>query len=203
MDKIIRFSAFIAVLFTFFPAAAGIMPLKAALADKVLGKASAAVTIYEYSSLTCPHCRAFDLDTLPKLKKDYIDSGKVRLVYRDFPLDPLALAGAMLARCVGDQRYFGMIEALFRSQKAITGSNAPLAELKRIGRFGGLSGKEVASCIGNKKLMQGIQSQAKEAEKKYKVNSTPTFVIDGAVVRGNPAYGDLKNIIDKALMAKK
>ncbi len=198
-----RFSAFVAVLFIVFPAVAGITPLKAALADKVLGKASAAVTVYEYSSLTCPHCRAFDLDTLPKLKKDYIDSGKVRLIYRDFPLDPIALAGAMLARCVGAERYFGMIEAIFRSQKAITGSDAPLAELKRIGRLGGLSGEEAASCIGNKKLMRRIQSRAKEAEREYKVNSTPTFVIAGTVVRGNLAYADFRDILDKALAAKK
>jgi len=203
LDKIMRFSVFVAVLFLIFPAAAGNPPLQAALADKALGQASAPVTIYEYSSLTCPHCRAFDLETLPKLKKDYIDNGKVRLVYRDFPLDAVALAGAMLARCAGNQRYFGMIEALFRSQKAIARSDAPLDELKRIGRFGGMAAKDVTSCLKNEKLMEGIQSQAKAASKKYKINSTPTFVIEGAVVRGNPDYGYLKDILNKALAAKK
>ncbi len=203
MDKIMRFSVFVAVLFALFPAAAGNPPLQAALADKALGRTSAAVTIYEYSSLTCPHCRNFHLNTLPKLKRDYIDSGKVRLVYRDFPLDSLALAGAMLARCVGDQRYFGMIEALFRSQKAITGSDVPLDELERVGRFGGLAAKDVASCLDNEKLMVAIQSRAKAAGEKYKINSTPSFVIEGTVVRGNPAYADLRKIIDKALAAKK
>lgn len=186
-----------------FPAAAENSPLQAALADKALGRTSAPVTIYEYASLTCPHCRAFNLETLPRLKKDYIDKGKVRLIYRDFPLDAVALAGAMLARCAGNQRYFGMIEALFRSQKAIARSDAPLDELKRIGRFGGMAAKDVTSCLKNEKLMEGIQSQAKAASKKYNINSTPTFVIEGTVVRGNPDYDYLKDILNKALAAKK
>jgi len=108
----------------------------------------------------------------------------------------------MLARCAGDARFFGVIEALFRSQKIWTRSDTPLDELERIVRFGGLTPKDVEACLDNEALLLGIQAAAKEGEKKYKINSTPTFVIDGKVIRGNLEYKDFRDVLDKALAGK-
>src|SRR6185312_15839778 len=102
--------------------------------DHVLGKADAPITITEYASLTCPHCAEFDRDTLPKIKKNWIDTGKAKLVYRDFPLDQLALRAAMLARCAPPDRYFAFINTLFQSQDTWARSSDPEQALERIGR---------------------------------------------------------------------
>jgi len=184
------------------PALAGNASLKEALGEKVMGERDAPVTIYEYSSLSCPHCKAFHKDTLPRIKKEFIDTGKVKLVYRDFPLGSLALAGSMLARCAGDARFFGMIEALFRSQKTWIRSDTPLDELQRIVRFGGLTPDDVETCLDNEALMKGIQARAKEDGAKYKINSTPTFVVEGKVIRGNLEFKDFREVIEKALAGK-
>ena len=98
------------------PAKAAIVPVEEALSEMSMGPDNAPVTMIEYSSLGCPHCAAFHRDILPKIKKEYIDTGKVRLVYRDFPLGTPALAASMIARCAGRDKFFGFIEIIYRSQ---------------------------------------------------------------------------------------
>ena len=169
------------------------------MADRVMGRADAPVTIIEYSSLTCPHCASFHKDTLPMIKKTYIDTGKVRLIYRDFPLGGMALAAAMIARCAGTKRYFGFIELMFRNQETWSKSENPRAELARIALFGGMGEKEFDACLKNQPLMDAIRSQAEAAGKKYGIDSTPTFMIEGTKVSGAYPFDHFKKIIDDAL----
>ena len=169
------------------------------MADKVMGRDDAPVTIIEYSSLTCPHCASFHEDTLPMIKKTYIDSGKARLIYRDYPLGGLALAAAMMARCAGTERYFGFIELLFRNQEKWAQSKNPTAELARIALFGGMQQKEFDACLKNEPLMNAIRSRAEADGKKHGIDSTPTFIIEGKKISGAYPFDHYKKIIDDAL----
>jgi len=181
------------------PAQAAIAPVEEAMAEMVLGAKDAPVTIIEYSSLGCPHCAAFHRDVLPALKKEYIDPGKVRLVYRDFPLGTPALAAAMIARCAGPRKFFGFIEIIFRSQAQWSSSRDPLAELTKVARFGGMSAADVDACLKVQPLLDSIRQGKDHAYKNLDVNSTPTFLIGSHRINGNVPLEDFKKAIDKAL----
>jgi len=185
------------------PAAAGIAPLEDAVAEKVMGRDDAPVTMIEYSSLACPHCAAFHRDVLPKIKETYIGPGKVRLIYRDFPLGGLALAAAMLARCAGSAKYFGFIEVLYRSQAQWSRSDNPRRELARVARFGGISQKDFEACLVNEPLMADIRERAADAQQKFGIDSTPTFIIEGEKVLGAQPFEDFRDVIEKALEKKR
>ncbi len=163
--------------------------------DKILGSAEAPITVIEYASLTCPHCASFDTDTFPKVKENYIDKGLVRFVYRDFPLDGAALRAALLARCVPDERYFNMLQVLFRSQAEWGGSPDPIKALGQIGRTAGLSQEKVDACLGNQAELDKILLRRQEAESKYQVDSTPTFVINGEKHAGALPYEEFDTIL--------
>ena len=178
-------------------------PMEDALAEKSIGSPDAPVTIYEYASLSCSHCMAFHLNTLPKIKKAYIDTGKVRLVYNDFPLGGLATAAAMLARCAGSKKYFGLIELFFRGQKKWGRSDTPRDELEKIVRFVGMTSDDFDACLDNKQLLATIEARKAAAVKKYGIESTPTFIIEGTKVPGNLPFEDFQDIIEKALKKKK
>jgi protein-disulfide isomerase len=169
--------------------------------DHVLGNADAPITIVEYGSLTCPHCAQFDRDTLPKLKAAWIDTGKAKLVFRGFVLNVLDLRAQMLARCAPPDRYFAFIDTLYQSQAewAVTDSTKAMATLTNIGRLGGISTEQFQSCIADKKLEDDITQQTFAAEKNYKVESTPTFFINGA--RMDPNGAQPFEVFDKALTA--
>lgn len=158
-------------------ARADILDAEAALSDRALGAPDAPVTIIEYSSLGCPHCKSFHMETLPTLKKEYIDTGKVRLVYRDYPLGGRALAAAMIARCAPKDRYFGMIELFFRHQEEWARAENALEAILKVARFGGLGEAEVNACLDNEKLLEGIRGMAQEAQRKYEIDSTPSFIV--------------------------
>jgi protein-disulfide isomerase len=181
------------------PPAAAITTLEDAVAEKVMGRDDAPVTMIEYSSLACSHCAAFHRDVLPKIKETYIGPGKVRLVYRDFPLGGVALAAAMVARCGGGEKYFGFIEVLFRSQAQWSRSDNPRRELARVARFGGLSQNDFDACLVNEPLMTNIREQAADAQQKFGIDSTPTFIIEGKKVTGALPFEDFRDIIEKAL----
>ena len=123
--------------------------LEAMTAERVLGKAGAPVTIIEYASLTCPHCAAFHKDVLPQLKAKYVDTGKVKIVYRDFPLDGRATLAAMVARCAPPERYFGFLDALFRSQTQWGRAEDPKKALAQIAKVGGMGDAESDACMKN------------------------------------------------------
>ena len=194
---------FVTLVLTQISPALALPSVEEAMKDRALGNANAPVTITEYSSLTCPHCMAFHRDVLPDLKKAYIDTGKVRLIYRDFPLGGLATAVAMMARCAKSDRYFGLIEILFRSQAEWSRGQDPLSSLSRIGRLAGLSHNDVQACFQNKPLWKAIQKRAESAGKKHKINSTPSFVIGNRTISGGMPFEEFKKIIDMELSKKK
>jgi protein-disulfide isomerase len=171
------------------------------LPDMALGPKDAAVTITEYASMTCPHCARFAEDVFSKIKTDYIDTNKVRYVFREFPLDIKAAAGAMLARCIAKDdagKYFAVIDTLFKSQDTWTESNTT-ESLKLIGKQTGLTGDEVESCLKDQALLDKIAADQKYANEVLKVNSTPTFFINGDMVKGEIAFEDFKKKIDPLL----
>jgi len=169
------------------------------LQDMVIGDPKAPVTIIEYASLGCPHCKAFHTETLPQIKKKYIDTGKVKMIFRDFPLGTPALAASMVARCSGPARYFGMLEILFRDQIIWSHGQNVLGSLQASAKKGGMSGTQVSECLRLEPLMIGIRRIAEEAQKNHGVNSTPSFVIQGETIAGALPFGEFSAIIDRAL----
>ncbi len=167
--------------------------------DLVLGDRDAPVTIIEYSSLTCPHCANFHLNILPDLKARYIDTGKARLVYRDFPFDRAALLAAALAHCAGPDRYFDFLSVLFGSQKTWSRAPDPAAALKRIGRLGGLTGDEIDACFTNKALIDRILRERLTGAQVFEVDSTPTFFINGQKLLGAQPVENFAAVIDPLL----
>ncbi len=167
--------------------------------DFVMGRADAPVTIVEYASLTCSHCATFHAKVLPKLKKDYIESGKVRLVYRDFPLDRSALAASMLARCNGRDRFFGFLDILFRDQNRWARSNNPMRALGQIARLGGLTPTKFAACLKDEKLQTAILQQRLGGANQYKINATPTLIINGHKYGGGLTFEQIKAVVDPML----
>jgi protein-disulfide isomerase len=166
--------------------------------DRVLGKADAPITIIEYASLTCPHCAEFDKETLPKIKQEWIDTGKARLVYRDFPLDGVALRAAMLARCAPPERYFAFIDTLFQSQQSWARNDWEPA-LVRIAKLGGMSEDQFKKCIGDDALSNSVVQMRTTAANEYGVESTPTFFINGTKLLGAVGYPAFEKALSAAL----
>lgn len=179
------------------PVAAATGPL---LADAPLGSPDAKVTVIEYASLTCPHCATFQKDTAAPFKAKYVDTGLVRFIYRDYPLNDGAILGALVARCDGSpQKYHAFIDLLMRQQEAWAFSADGVQQLKRLAQMGGLSAEKVDACIADHKLGQWVLDTAREGEKEYKINSTPTFVINGKVHPGSLSLEQLSAAIDPLL----
>src|SRR6202030_633856 len=147
------------------------------LGDESLGSANAPVTIIEYASMTCPHCAHFHETTFPELKKKYIDTGKVRFIFREFPLDALAAAGSMLARCAGKDKYFPMLETLFSQQREWV-VHKPLVPMLGIAKQAGFTQQSFDECLANQQMLSAIEEGRNRATK-LGVNSTPTFFING------------------------
>jgi len=154
------------------------------LGDQVQGSADAPVTIIEYASMTCSHCATFHVQTYPALKSRYIDTGKVRYILREFPLDPLAEGASMLARCAGDGKYFEMVDALFKQQKNWAFVKNPIPPLFAIARQAGFNEQTFEKCLSDQKLLDGVKEVRQRAQEKFGVNSTPTFFINGRIFRG-------------------
>lgn len=183
--------------------AVALPPVSAMMAERSLGSDQAKVTIIEYSSLTCPHCAEFHKDTLPQIKAQYIDAGLVRYVQRDFPLDGRALAAAMIARCAPPERYFGLIDVLFRDQTSWTRSADPIADLKVRAQLAGMSAADVDACLSNQDLLKAIQERALEAQNTQDIKSTPIFFIGKEKVSGAQPFSAFQAAIDKVLAAAK
>jgi protein-disulfide isomerase len=153
------------------------------LGEMSIGDEKAPCTIIEYASMTCPHCAHFHETTYPELKKKYIDTGKVRFIFREFPLDQLAAAAFMLARCGGGDKFFPMIEILFHQQKDWV-VQRPLQPLMTIAKQAGLSEQQFNECLKNQQVLDGIEEVRTRAAQKFGVQSTPTFFINGKLFRG-------------------
>jgi protein-disulfide isomerase len=166
-----------------------------ALPDKFLGKADAKVTIVEYASMTCPHCAHFAVTTLPQLKAKYIDTGKVRLILREFPFDPRAEAGFMLARCSGDN-YFPMVEVLFKQQEQWAAVEDAKDALLQIARLAGFTQEKFEACLTDQKLLDDVRAVRDRGAKEFGVDSTPTFFINGGRYPGAMSIEEFSAILD-------
>jgi protein-disulfide isomerase len=160
------------------------------LPDMALGPANASVTIIEYASMTCPHCAHFNDDVFPKIKSEYIDTGKVRYVFREFPLDEIALAASTAARCVAKDdapKYFALVDLLFKTQKDLVES--PVATINRIGKQAGSSDAAIKACVDDDpSTKQKVSADLRYAHEKLGVNGTPTFFINGEIYKGSPEF---------------
>ena len=188
-----------ATLLSATPATSANLPLDAALAERSLGDEKAPVTVHEYFSLSCSHCAAFHNDILPKVKTDYIDTGRVRFVFHDFPLGGLASAAAMLTRCGDPDAYHGFVSVLLKEQKKWLRSDTPLEELEGFARLVGMSSDDVMECLDNEPLFKEIESRKIGYNRDLGVKSTPTFIIGKTVVPGNLPYAEFREVLDKAL----
>ncbi len=171
------------------------------LPDMALGPQDAAVTITEFASMTCPHCAAFNEQVFPKIKKEYIDTGKVRYIFREFPLDIKAAAGSMLSRCIanGDaQKYFVVTDMLFRSQADWVTKNTT-ETLTRIGKQAGMSAQQVEACLKDQALLDKIAADQTSATEVLKVDSTPTFFINGEKIKGEASFEEFAKKINPLL----
>jgi protein-disulfide isomerase len=156
--------------------------------DRVLGKPNAPLTIIEYASLSCPHCAHFAADVLPKLKEKWIDTGKAKLILRDFPLDEPAMRAEMVLRCVPPERFYPVAETLFATQDKWVIAKDWKAALERVLKLGGVSGKEVSACLDDKKLEDEVAQSRLDAATQLGVNSTPTFFVNGRKYEGEPTF---------------
>ncbi len=173
--------------------------MKTDLPEIVLGKADAPVTIVEYASMTCGHCAAFHNTVLPKLKEKYIDAGKARLVFRDFPLDNVAAAVSMLGRCVGGDGASAFISEMFKRQNDWAfQQGSPLPRLFELARQAGFTQASFDKCLTDQKLLEQIEAGRKRASEKFGVNATPTFFVNGKRLTG-VSLGDFEKAIDPLL----
>jgi protein-disulfide isomerase len=167
---------------------------KGPLDDIPMGSPTAPVTIIEYASMTCPHCAGFAVTTFPKLKEKYIDTGKVKYIMREYPLDGLAAAAFMLARCAGPEKYHPLIETLFAQQQKWA-VKEPIPPLLAIAKQAGFTQQSFEACINDKGLLAKVQQMRDRGKDKFKVEATPTFYINGERHSGALSIEDL----DKAI----
>ena len=172
-----------------------------ALEDMAMGPENAPVTIIGYLSTTCPHCAHFETTTFPELKKRYIDTGKVRFIYREFVLNQLDAGAVMLLRCTTKDKYFPLLEALFQKQEQWAFVKQPLPPLLAIAKQAGFTQDSFEKCLSNQKLLDDIESVRRHASDKLSVNSTPTFFINGKIVRGDMSIEQLEKEIQPYLKA--
>ncbi len=170
-------------------------------AERSLGKPDAPVTLIEYSALTCPHCAHFHKEVLPRLKADYIDTGKVRLIFREFPFSQVGIRAAMAARCLAPDKYYDFVQALFDTQK--TWADAPNGDqlVQQMAGFAGLSFDQYTACVGNERILNHVLQMRVDATNNFEINSTPTLLIQGALERivGAQPYATFTEMIDRQL----
>ena len=179
--------------------------------DRIHGSPTAPITIVEYASMTCSHCARFEREVMPNLVRDYVDTGKVKIVFRDFPLDGAARLASALALCVPQDKYFSFLDLLFLNQKSWladlnndqrVSADEVVEGLAQMGRFAGFNREKVESCIGDQSTLAYIDQTQADAQARYGVNSTPTFFINGEEEKGELHWEDLDKRL-KTMLAKK
>jgi protein-disulfide isomerase len=172
------------------------------LGEQAMGAENAPVTVIEYASMTCPHCANFAVNVLPKVKAQYIDTGKVRFIFREFPFDPVASAAFMLARCADKDKYFPLIEALFQQQsKWAIPNKDPTEPLFSVVKQVGFTQASFKACLTNQTVLDGVEWVRNRATEKFKVNATPTFFINGKMHRGEMSFEEIDKEIQSHLKA--
>ena len=182
----------------------------AVVPERVLGKVDAPVTVLEFVSLTCPHCGEFTTDILPEIEKRYVDTGKVKFILRDFPLDGMALKAASLARCMPAEQFYPFVTVLYKNlpQWAFNAAG-PDPILIQYAKLGGLDGDVAKACLNDTKIQDAIVAERTTANQKYNVEATPTFVISNGTpdgeqkITGARSVADFSALLDKALAGKK
>ena len=170
------------------------------LPDMAIGPAKAPVTIIEYASMSCPHCAGFEQNVFPMLKSKYIDTGKVRFVFREFPLDINAVAASMLARCIAKDdagKYFGAIDTLFKQQDLLV--IQPQETLRSIGNQGGMTDQAVEACLKDQAMLDKLAADQKFAVDVLKVDATPTFFVNGEMLKGALSFEEMDQKIKSLL----
>jgi protein-disulfide isomerase len=166
------------------------------LPDIVRGSPDAPVTIIEYASMTCSHCAAFHAATWPELKAKYIDSGRAKFILREFPLDPLAAAGFMLARCAGPEKRDLLIDKLFDQQKTWAFVEKPIEPLLAVAGTVGMSPGDFETCLKNQDLYNQVRQSRDYAAQTFKIDSTPTFFVNGRKLTGELSISDFDKALD-------
>lgn len=169
--------------------------------EMTLGNPDAPLTIVEYASFTCPHCRSFHETVFSDLKADYIDTGKVHFVYREVYFDRYGLWAGMLARCGGTDRYFGFVDALYRGQTEWTAGGDPAGianNLRKLGRTAGLTDEQVEACLSDQKMAEAMVAVFEKTTQADDINSTPSFVIDGTKYSNMP-YDEFRKVLDEKI----
>lgn len=166
------------------------------LPENVMGETTAPNTIIEYSSMTCPHCARFHKDIVPDIKSKYVKTGKARYIIREFPLDKLAFAASMLARCAGPEKYFPFVKVMFEKQQIWAfGEGDPVERLFTMAKQAGFTREAFETCLKDQKLLDGITAVRKRGNEKFGVNSTPTLFVNGQVLKGARAIDDVEKLM--------
>ncbi|WP_298814055.1 thioredoxin domain-containing protein [uncultured Roseibium sp.] len=169
------------------------------LGEKALGDENAPVTIIEYASMTCGHCASFHKRTWPDLKKEYIETGKVRFVFREFPLDPVAAAAFMLARCAPQDKYFEIVDTLFENQRSWAFTDNPYQSMLDFSKQIGFTQESFEECLTNQGLLDAVNAVKDRGANEFGVNSTPTFFINGERVSGALSIEEMGKLIEENL----
>ena len=179
------------------PASNGnVADLKITEQDYALGPKDAEIVLVEYASLTCPHCAQFHTNVLPGIKNEYIKTGKVRYIYRDFPLDRLSLGAAMIARCAGQDHFFGFIETFYGAQASWSRASNPLQSLAKLARLGGMPQNKFDRCLQNVKIQNEILQQRLQAANEFKVQTTPTIFVNGDRYGGGMTLDQFRALVN-------
>ena len=192
-------------LFTTFPNlsvfAIDLSALKISENDFVIGDEDAPVTIIEYASMSCSHCANFHKNTLPDLKTEYIDTGKVRMIFRDFPFNYPALLGSMMMRCIPNEVRYDYMNVLYQLQSKWVNRDPTVTkkELYKIMQSGGMTKDEFDSCYSNLDIENEILEAVMAAQNDFNIRSTPSFIVNGNLVEGNKNTKEFRQIIDKIL----
>nr|WP_319386097.1 thioredoxin domain-containing protein [uncultured Roseibium sp.] len=169
------------------------------LGDKILGDENAPVTVVEYASMTCGHCANFHKNTWKPLKEQYVDTGKVRFIFREFPLDPVSAAAFMLARCAPAENYFEIVDTMFENQRAWAFTDNPYNSLLDFSKQIGFTQESFEECLTNQGLLDAVNAVRDRAANEFGVNSTPTFFINGARHPGAMSIDQMGALIDAEL----
>jgi protein-disulfide isomerase len=163
------------------------------LKEMELGSKDAPITVIEYASMTCGYCADFSNTIFPEFKAKYIDTGKVRFIFREYPLDPLAAGAFMLARCT-EENYFPFVEMLFLQHETWTRTNDPVTALFNLSKQAGFTEESFDKCLSNQPLLDGINAVKDRADKLFDVESTPTFFVNGRIARGVQTIDDFEKL---------
>jgi protein-disulfide isomerase len=167
--------------------------------DIVIGSEDASVTVYEYSSFTCPHCASFHRNTWPEVKENYVDTGKVKFILREVYFDPYGLWASMLARCGGRDSFYAMADQFMTRQDEWARAEDVAAALQKIGRLNGLSASQMRECLTDESYAKALVARYQAGADEHNIRSTPSFVIDGSLHAGDMPYDEFSALLDKAL----